>query len=357
MPSAVGNYVLPGAYNTYVPNPDATGNLIITFSRNPASFPLPNYVQYRNVSKSTGLFLRIDPAEAGRILDADLKDYVWPDGADAPKKAMTADFRYEQYRAERYAYPMQLGYLAREEADWDIEGVHKMFNAQKAMTARTQKTVGILEDISNWDSNHVAWPHEYSDVYSWEASTSAELAIRKGIQHAWLQIQKSTFSHVKYSDLVLVMSPETAAKIACSQEIVDYVKQQPSAPAIIEGSKWGMDLMAMPSRLYGLNVILEDTVKATQARGASTEARSFVMGEGNAFVMARPGSIEAVAGGGPSFCTTTIFFKEEMTVESKMDVDQRRWDHRVVDHFDPVMTAPVSGFFLRGLTEDTGSSS
>jgi len=29
----------------------------------------------------------------------------------------------------------------------------------------------------------------------------------------------------------------------------------------------------------------------------------------------------------------------------------------VVDHFDPVMTAPVSGFMFRGLTEDTDSSS
>jgi len=98
-----GTFSLPGAYNTYVPNPDATGNLIITFSRNPADFPLPNYVQYRPVSKSTGLYLRINEDEAARILDVDIADYVWPDGADAPKKAMTADFRYEQYRAEPHS--------------------------------------------------------------------------------------------------------------------------------------------------------------------------------------------------------------------------------------------------------------
>jgi hypothetical protein len=160
----VGTYALPGAYNTYVPNPDATGNLIITFSRNPADFPLPNYVQYRPVSKSTGLYLRINEDEAARILDVNLPDYVWPDGADAPKKAMTAEFRYEQYRAERYAFPMQIGQLAMEESDWDIEGIHKMFDAQKAMTARTSKVLAMLETVANWDSGHVAWPHEYSDV-------------------------------------------------------------------------------------------------------------------------------------------------------------------------------------------------
>jgi threonine synthase len=101
-----------------------------------------------------------------------------------------------------------------EESDWDIEGIHKMFDAQKAMTARTAKVLAVLENLNNWDSDHVAWPHEYSDVYSWEASTSTELAIRKGIQKAWLTIQKSTYGVVKYSDLRLVMSPETAAAIA-----------------------------------------------------------------------------------------------------------------------------------------------
>jgi len=354
---ATGTYSLPGAYNTYVQNPEATGNLIITFSRDPSRFALPKYAQYRPVTKSTGLYLRIKADECARIMDADLKDYVWADGADAPKQTHTEEFRYENYRATRYAYPMQLGNLAREEADWDIEGIHKAFNAQKAMTARTVKLVNSLETVANWDSSHVKWPHEMSDVYSWEASTSSELAIKKSLQYAVEQILKSTRSHVRFNDLQLVMSPTTARKVACSQEIVDYVKQQPSAPDIIEGTKWGMDMFGLPSKLYGLPVLLEETVKVTSAAGATTTTESFAMSEGNVFLLARPGGIEAVAGGGPSFSTVTIFFKEEMTVESKNDVDNRRWDHRVVDHFDAVMTAPVSGFFIRGVTETTDSSS
>ena len=353
---ATGTYSLPGAYNTYVQNPDATGNLIITFSRDPSRFALPEYAQYRPVTKSTGLYLRIRADECARILDTTLADYVWPDGADAPKQTHTEEFRYENYRATRYAYPMQLGNLAREEADWDIEGVHKAFNAQKAMTARTQKVVSELETVANWDSDHVAWPHDYSDVYSWEASTSTELGIKKGIQYGVETILKSTRSVVRHEDLRLVMSPTTARKVATSQEIVEFVKQQVSAPAIIEGTKWGMDLLGLPTQLYGIPVLIEETVKVTTDRAATTQTSSFVLSEGNVFMMARPGGIEAVAGAGPSFSTVTIFFKEEMTVESKNDVDNRRWDHRVVDHFDAVMTAPVSGFFFRGVTEDTDSS-
>lgn len=356
MPAA---YQLPGAYNTYVQNPDATGNLIITFSRDPSQFALPRYVQYRPVTKSTGLYLRIKANECARIMDADLKDYVWPDGGDAPKRTHTEEFRYEQYRATRFAFPMQLGQLTMEEADWDVEGVHKMFNAQKAMTARTMKVVAQLSTVANWDAAHVAWVENITGNggYTWEASTSALQDIKRSILYGVRTIQKATRGVVKPKDLQLVMSPTTASKIATSQEIVEFVKQQPSAPQMIEGTKWGLDMYGMPSSLYGVPVVIEDAVKVTSERGATTMTDDWVMADGDVFLLARPGSIEAVAGGGPSFSTVTVFFKEEMTVESKMDVDNRRWDHRVVDHYDTVMTAPVSGFWFRGTTESSSSSS
>ena len=359
MPLQTGNFNLPGAYNTYVQNPDATGNLIITFSRDPSRFALAKYAQYRPVTKSTGLFLRIRADECARILDANLNDYVWPDGGDAPKRTHTEEFRYESYRCTRYAYPMQLGQEAMEEADWDIEGIHKMFNAQKAMTARTVKLIQQLTTTGNWDANHVAWAADIAGngAYTWEASTSALLDIKRSLQYAVRTILKATRGMVRFSDLQLVMSPVTASKVALSQEIVDYVKQQPSAPEIIEGSKWGMDMFGLPSKLYGIPVLLEETVRVTSERGAATTTDDFAMADGDVFLLSRPGGIEAVAGGGPSFSTVTMFFKEEMTVETKQDVDNRRWDHRVVDYFDPILTAPVSGFWFRGVTEDSSSSS
>ncbi len=292
-------------------------------------------------------------------MDANLSDYVWPDGGDAPKRTHTEEFRYESYRCTRYAYPMQLGQLAMEEADWDIESVHKMFNAQKAMTARTVKVLQQLTTVANWDSNHVAWVENITGNggYTWEASTSALQDIKRSIQYAVRTIMKATRGVVRPNDLQLVMSPVTASKIALSQEIVEFVKQQPSSPDIIEGSKWGIDMFGLPSKLYGIPVLLEETVKVTTERGATTTSDDFAMADGDVFLLARPGGIEAVAGGGPSFSTVTLFFKEEMTVETKQDVDNRRWDHRVVDHFDPIMTAPVSGFWFRGTTEASSSSS
>jgi hypothetical protein len=80
-----------------------------------------------------------------------------------------------------------------------------------------------------------------------------------------------------------------------------------------------------------------------------------VLDDGNAFLVARPGSIEAVAGSGPSFSTVTMFTLEEMTVEQKDDADNRRYVGHVVDDYDVVMTAAPSGFWFQSIY-DTSSS-
>lgn len=357
MPLQVGTFTQPGQYNTYVPNHEATGKLRIAFSRNPKDFALPNYVQYRDVSQSTGLFLRIKSEEAGRILDADLKEYVWPDGADRPTGEFLEDFRYEQYRCFRYDFPMRIGDIAKNEADWNVQEMMQAFNAQKAMTGRTVRCLAQLATESNWDANH--WSYISSmdvDGYDWESSTTTDESILKSIQKAVQTIEKDTFGVVKFKDLQLVASPATWSKIATAQELRDYVKQQVSSPQIIEGSKWGLEMWGMPDRLYGIPLVSENCVRLTTQRGASTQTRNYAMAEGDVFLLARPGSIEGTAGG-PSFSTVTALFREESTVEVLQDPNNRRTRWDVVDNYDIVMTAPVSGFWFRGVTSDTSSSS
>lgn len=356
---ATGTYAYPGNANTFVKNHEATNRLTIAFSRNPKEFPLPKYCQYREVKKTAGLYLRIKAEECARIVYAGLEDYVWPDGADAPKRTELEAFRYEDYRTTRYAFPMQIGAKAMDEADWDVMGINQAFNLQKAMTARTVRAIAALTNTSNWDTSHYEYVDNITGVTGdWENSTSALQNIKKSIQYAVEQIHLDTLGVVKKEDLILLMSPTTARKVGTSQEIIDFVKQQPSAPAIISGKdSWLLEEYGLPARLYGLPIEIEDCVRVATQRGATTQTKAFALAEGNAFVLARPGSIESVAGTGPSFSTLTAFLKEEMTVESKRDPDQRREETRVVDDFDIVMTAPVSGFWFRGVTDSTTSSS
>jgi len=355
---ATGTYVRPGQVNTYVRNHEATGNMIVMYSRAPNKFALPKYVQYRPVSKTTGLYLRITPEEAGRITNSNLADYVWPDGADRPTRSEMERFRYEDYRTQRYAFPWQLGRKAVEEADWPVDNVNQQIIAQKAMTGRTQAVATVLQTEANWATGH------YGDVAdisgnsdSWENSTTAAQDIKRSITYGIQEIQKSTFSVVKQEDLVLVMNPTTARRVGTSQEIIDFVKQQESAPAILSHTTdWVLSQYGLPARLYGVPVLVEDTVMITSKSGAATETRTYPMDDGNAFLLARPGSIEASAGGGPSFSTITLFMLEEMTVEQKDDPDNRRIVGTVVDDYDTVMTANTSGYWFQNVSDSDSSS-
>src|SRR5579859_7667319 len=116
----------PGGFNTFVPSFDATGNLVVEFSRNPKDFALNQYITLTPVKKSVGYFLRITAEQAARVINsALLTDFVWPDGNDAPNGAWgTEAFQFFPYNTTRYAFPFRLGYKAVEQADWKILASH-----------------------------------------------------------------------------------------------------------------------------------------------------------------------------------------------------------------------------------------
>lgn len=342
----------PGSHNTFVPNHEATGKLVVDFSRNPNRFRVNKYAQIVPVKQDIGLYLNITVEEAGRIINTDLSDFVWPDGNDAPSGADgTESFQWLQYRCERYAYAARLGNKAIANATWELIAQHAAVKAQQAMTARTQKAVTLLTTGANWDSTHTAAVSAISgNTGTWAASTTARQDIKRSLNHAANLILKDTLAAVDENDLdnfILVLNPVLAASIAQCQEIVDHVKGSPEALAQVRGelpggnTKWGL-----PDKLYGYPVVVENAVKTTSKKGA-TAARSFIWGDTSAAMVCRPGGLVGAAGA-PSFSTVTIFVndQEEMVAETKEDTDNKRTNIRVIDGFDVKLTAGVSGFLF-----------
>lgn len=355
---ATGQYVRPGVGNTYVRNHEATGRLIISFSRAPKSFPLAKWCQYMKVDKTTGLYLRIKAEDCARVLNSNLAEFIWQDGGDRPKRPHMEQFRFESYFTNRYLFPWQLGYKAAKEADWPVTQVDKDVCAQQAMTARAYRAATVLQTEGNWDATHVASITSIEDVSGyWEDATSSNQDIKKSLTYAVELIEKDTFGKVTLKDLQLVINPRTARRMGTCQEIIDFVKQQPSAPQILAGSSdWLLEQYGLPARLYGLPVTIDNTVRVSTRRGASTQTKAYVVDDGNAFILARPGSIEASAGQGPSFSTVMAFLREEMTVEERDDAENRRVDGAVIDDFDIAMTAPVSGYWFQDVIDTSISS-
>ncbi|QDV26347.1 hypothetical protein [Aureliella helgolandensis] len=347
---AAGPLVQIGQDNTYVKDHASSGRLTIEYSRNPKEFALPNYIQIRPVQKQSGYYLKIDQRQAGRLVGGELTDYVWPDGHPRPKTRQNGmEFNFHDFFCIRRNFGQPIGDLAREQADFGVEDTQEGIQAQQAMTGRTLLVQQALDLSANWDAAH------YMNVTSipgvtgtWDTALSTNLFIKKSLNYGSKRILKSTLGKVRKKDLILVMNPTTAMAISETQELVDQIKQSQEAYGQVvqaEGrwSEWGI-----PDRLYGIKVVVEDSVMVTSPKGAATQTEEFVMADGIAYLLSRPGGLMA-KGGGPSFSTATLFAKEEMTVQRKHDEYNRLLDLDVVDHVGVGLTSTAAGFAFRAV--------
>lgn len=336
----------PADRTTYVPDHASSGKLVVDYSRNPKSFALSEWCQYVPVKKTEGRYVKMTIEQAGRIMATNLADFFWADGADAPLGYNNLEtFEWKSYVAKRYLYPFVIGELGVEQASWDVLASHARYAAQRAMTARTQAMVTLATTSGNYDTGHYSAVSSISGVTGkWDVSTTARMDIKRSLDYAAETILKATLGAVRADQLMLVVSPGCAKKIATCQEIVDYVKQSPSAEKVITKTLSSANRFGLPETLYGYKVVIEDTVKVTSRKGA-TRAASYVLGDSTPFMCSRVGELEGVEGA-PSFSSFTCFLKEEMTVESKHDRDNRRHAGRVVDHFSEVLTSPASSFLF-----------
>lgn len=341
----------PGANNTFIPDHEASGKMVVDFSRNIKDFALNKYAQLVPSDKSIGYWLQMTVEEAGRILNTDASDLVWPDGNDAPQGVDgTESHNWYQYFMKRYAPTFRLGDLAHRQASWDVIAMHARIKAQQQMTVRTQVLATAATTSGNYDSSHVSAVASISgNTGTWSQSTTARGDIKRSINYAVEKILDDTLAAVKPEDLILVISSYAAKGLIESQEIVDYIKSSPDALAQIKGELKGQNensLYGLPSKLYGVNLVIEKTRKVTSKKGA-TRAVSSVWPSTTALLCSRPGGLVG-AEGAPSFSTLTVFVHKDydMLVERKQDLDNKRMIGRVVDMFVPHVTAPASGFLF-----------
>ena len=337
--------VFPGGQNSFIKDHKSSNSLVVDFSRNTADFPLNRYCQIQPVTKTTGYYLRMTVEEAGRILEADLANHSWEDGTPRPERNEgTESFEYLDYQTRRYDYGFMLGDKAVDQASFNLTETHSRIKAQQAMTGRTQLAVTELTTAANFDSSHVAAVAAISgNTGNWGQSTTQRQDIRRSFHYGANIIKKDTLGVTKTNEMQMVFSPDVAIEISETQEIVDHVKGSPDAMAQIKGDAEGHNKeWNLPNQLYGVEVVIEDTVKTTSNKGA-TVAKSYVMGSGFAALTSRPGDLVS-PGEGPSFSTLMLFEYENLTVELLQQKDDRRQSGHVVDDIGVEVVAPVSGF-------------
>ncbi len=341
--------VFPSSHDVFVRSHEASGKLVVDFSRNQKDFAVNRYTQLIPADQVAGYFMRMTVEEAGRILRTDLADFAWADGQVAPTGHDGLEsFEFFDFRCERFAYSVMLGDLTIDQATWDVLAQHSRIKAQQAMTARTQAAITAFTTAGNYAASHrLNVPAIGGNTGNWTQSTTARQDIKRSFNEAAEVILDDTLAAVDINDLMVVINSRLASNMSLTQEIVDYIKGSPEALAQVRGELPGTNTFyGLPDKLYGFPLIVEKSRKVTSHKGATT-ARSQVLPNATPFMCARPGGLVGVQNA-PNFSTVAIFVQEEMTAETKRDDDNRRTKARIVDTYVAKMIAPVSGVLYTG---------
>lgn len=335
-----------GGLNTYVPSTNAlaTGALQVEFTRAVNTFPITKYAQIVPVNQMTGYYLRLNSDDNVRVTDTN--EFAWPLGNDRPVGKMN-EHDFVSFTCSRFAYPFYIPNETVKQAAWDVVAQHARAKAQLAMTARSMRTATALTTSATFNAvgNYYATGTAISGG-AWTTSTSN--VIQKGVQTALQRISLATGGAVRgETDVMLVISPTVANLLSQTTEVRDYVKNYPAALPFLQGAdtfaKYGL-----PPNLFGVQVVVDDSVKVTTKKGAASTTRSFVYGNSAVFV-SRPGGLVGVEGS-TSFATCQIFAFEDMTVENWDDPKDRRIEGRVIDNSTSEVVAPVSGVLVADVT-------
>jgi hypothetical protein len=366
-------YAYPSGTNTWIPSWEATGQTI-AFIRDPKRFPINNYVKFRPATKTVGLYLEFDLSEPGRSLSLD--EMGWADGGERPNsEAHLAGFEFKEYRAVRRDLGFALGDQSVKQAQWPIMAFHSAALMQKAMTALTRQVLSVIDVSTNWPSAQTATVEALigsaATTQYWDNSNATPgdnnyMNIKKTFNEVAIRIKKATFSTVQAKDLWCVVSPGLARQMGESAEIVDFLKQSPFAMAQVRGEISNRNVLyGLPEILYGVNIVVEDTVYVSSPKNAASETRVWAKNDDQAIFLTKQDALPGDQVGDapvPDFSTFQVFYYSDrnegdlqgggdgasglLTVESLPDVRNKRTEAHVTWQTSEKLVAPSAGFLV-----------
>ena len=352
----MAEYGIGGGLNTFVPTfSAATGQIQVEFTRSVNRFPITQYAQIVPVQQMSGYYLRIDEEETARVVNT--QDYQWPLGEDRPT-GINNDLEWTQFTCQRFQSSFNIPQETARQAQWDVVASHARIAAAKMMTHRAYRMATILnstgvsagsETAANpWTTSVNYFANTAALVGSSATLDSGTDSVQKIVRAAIEKIVQNTVGVVGPQDIIMIVNPTTARKMATTEGVRDYIKNTPHALNFLKGDAT-FAAYGLPQNLFGLGgVVVDDTVRVSTRKGGANTRGFFYAGSANdkfsMVFVSRPGGL--VGNEGPSFSTATVFAYDDMTVETLEDPWNRRVRGSVVDNSATVLTAPLSGLHL-----------
>lgn len=347
------SYQTAGPNSGYVPQFDKQANLVVNYSRNWKKNKVNELWTLTPVKLEIGKYPKINPKTKINVTDTYLQSRKWSDGQLRPVHQLGhTQIEWFEYFCQRYDETEVLGYKTKAQTVFDIEQVMIDQLADRTMVSRALQFYTELQDADNYLSSGTGTATATGGG-KWDAATSTSRYIQKSLAAASQAILKNTGGSVKASDLVLVVGPSVAHKMAASAEIADYLAQNPVAPQYLQGDlfKDQLAMYGLPPYLYGIKVIVDENVRETAPLGG-TSSVSFMTGETSAYLIARQGGLVGMAGGGNfSFIHCFTYTEEEMLVETLDDPMNKRFILAVVDTRDVKVVAQEAAFLFTAVVD------
>jgi hypothetical protein len=371
----VATFTVPGYQNVYLPgymgDGEAQRRLLVGFAMNEEIWALNNYITVFGADKPIAYYPRFYHADFVRVPHATSVDARWADASERPKADPGPRFVNEAYELQRYGQSMYVGDLAQEFSDiGSLIKINQDYLASKAMIRRSILTATELTTSTNFQTSTIVHFYAkygvlanaavtlgYSAGYFGAAGTDNisvgtinDPIIGKVVKHGVKTILKKTNGQVTPKDLMLVCNPNTADRLANTQEIRAFIAQQVDSIKYTKGEgDFKLDSFGLPSPLYGIRVLVDSTVKVTGKHdNVNEDAQTFVIPDGLFAIVSRPGSVTGMAGSS-SFSTVAMFQhkKDAMKPETLPDTRSRRVEVAMTDFFTVKVVAPETAFIIQ----------
>src|SRR6185312_14573985 len=291
---------------------------------------------------------------------------AWEDGGERPvTNANGLVFAEANFTTLRRNYATMLGNqaIAMGSKGWKVMEHHVGSLVQQEITARTNRVCSLIDTAANWGNNTADANTLNNGAGTWDLASddpaSANYnAIKRSLMEAVRRITLATNATVGFNDLQLVISPGLAESMGNSAEIHNYLRNGPySRPRLESKEDYVNDRWGLPATLYGLPLVVEDTVKVTDrpAAGGGTGAsassnRVFAKADKTAVILSRPGSLDGEYGA-PSFSTVQVYWHEYLAaVYTFQDQKNARTELHVTSQYVEILAAPESGFCITNAT-------
>lgn len=363
-----------GANNATLPVP--TG-IVQGFIRS-GEFPYNKYVQYIPAPDVQFSYWRLDPDESVRLVDPN--KYAWAyDDFSPTGKGETMRAEMLESRIRRWNFPYTIGEQTIK--SWQKQGIdpRNIYDRNKASQSRLHLANQIISGLAaaNFGINTATAQQLLgsADPVYFDDSSGTEL-LPSGVRNPRYCLIQDTFQEIKKyivlgtngaldgTELIAVMGPKVARKIARSAEMREIFKQSQFAEKALPGNlrDW-----FLPESYGGFKLVVDDTVRCYVNQSADGTVADVTVPTQKGFVwdallgdtivfMSRPEGLDG-GYGFQNFATVQIYtLNGNMRVQARSDDWNELIEARVVMENRVVFPAPTAAFKLTGVLTPTAAA-